>query len=81
MGKDMKKIKTADKRALLEEIEFFNTLTEEEKKVLLEHANVEIFPEDEIVVRKGEFAVDYYVVLDGEVEGLLIQQGKLESIS
>lgn len=77
----MKKIKTADKRALLEEIEFFNTLTEEEKKVLLDHANVEIFPEDEIVVRKGEFAVDYYVVLDGEVEGLLIQQGKLESIS
>ncbi|SCA59074.1 hypothetical protein AB751O23_CU_00020 [Chlamydiales bacterium SCGC AB-751-O23] len=77
----MKKTKTSSKYSLLQEIEFFSKLTEEEKKILLEHANFEIFPADDVIVRKGEFAVDYYMVLEGEVEGMFIQKGKLESVS
>lgn len=77
----MKKVKTKEVSSLLEGVDFFTLLNDDEKKMLFDYSSYEVFPAKEVIVRQGEYAVDFYMVLEGEVEGIHIKKGSLEVIS
>jgi len=57
-----------DKAAFLSVVSLFSQMTEEDLKRIAEHARIEQFQQDELIIREGERDSRLFVVISGRVE-------------